>query len=188
MLDDVRQAFSYVFALTATAVAVVLRSLLDPVMGDTLPLVTLFGAVAATVVIGGIAPAILTAVTGYAACSYLFIEPRGSVRLSTTQDIVGLAAYVFTCALIIAAGEAARRARARASDQREILQVTLASIGDAVITTDPRGRVRFLNDVAERLTGWSEEAVGQPLDQLAAAQHVEASVGDGWSRILPSRL
>jgi PAS domain S-box-containing protein len=165
MLDYVRQAFSYVFALTATGIAVVVRSLLDPIMGDSLPLVTLFGAVAATVMIGGIAPAILTSLAGYVACAYLFIEPRGAVALAA-PDMVGLAAYSFTCALIIAAGETARRARARASDQREILQVTLASIGDAVITTDPQGNVRYLNDVAERLTGWSEEAVGQPLDKV----------------------
>jgi PAS domain S-box-containing protein len=42
--------------------------------------------------------------------------------------------------------------------------VTLASIGDAVITTDAQGRVTFLNGEAERLTGWKNaEAAGQPL-------------------------
>ncbi len=42
--------------------------------------------------------------------------------------------------------------------------MTLASIGDAVITTDARGRVTFLNPEAERLTGWRiSEAMGLPL-------------------------
>ena len=49
-------------------------------------------------------------------------------------------------------------------EQRDWLLVTLASIGDAVITTDTGGRVTFLNPVAESLTGWTQEAVGQPLD------------------------
>ena len=49
-------------------------------------------------------------------------------------------------------------------DQRDWLLVTLSSIGDAVITTDVRGKVTFLNPVAESLTGWTQEAVGQPLD------------------------
>jgi PAS domain S-box-containing protein len=45
-----------------------------------------------------------------------------------------------------------------------ILQLTLASIGDAVIVTDTAGRVRFLNGVAESLTGWSAEtARNEPL-------------------------
>ena len=54
---------------------------------------------------------------------------------------------------------------AAVNQQRELLRATLASIGDAVIATDARGKVSFLNRVAERLTGWSQaDAVGQPLD------------------------
>src|SRR4051812_44784219 len=64
---------------------------------------------------------------------------------------------------------AAQRAQAEgaASEQREWLQVTLASIGDGVIATDASGRVRFLNAAAQRLTGWrAAEAAARPLDQL----------------------
>ncbi len=51
--------------------------------------------------------------------------------------------------------------------QPEWCRVTLASIGDAVITTDTEGRVTFLNSVAESLTGWTlAEAAGQPLDSV----------------------
>ncbi|HUG67731.1 MAG TPA: ATP-binding protein [Pirellulaceae bacterium] len=49
-------------------------------------------------------------------------------------------------------------------EQRDWLLVTLSSIGDAVITTDSEGRITFLNPIAESLTGWTQEAVGQPLD------------------------
>jgi len=45
--------------------------------------------------------------------------------------------------------------------QRELLQVTLSSIGDGVIVTDALGKITFLNKVAEQLCGWSpEEAFG----------------------------
>ena len=47
--------------------------------------------------------------------------------------------------------------------QRDWLLVTLSCIGDAVITTDSEERITFLNPVAESLTGWTQEAVGQPL-------------------------
>lgn len=48
--------------------------------------------------------------------------------------------------------------------QQENLEVTLYSIGDAVITTDEKGRVTRMNPVAEKLTGWyAYEARGESL-------------------------
>jgi diguanylate cyclase (GGDEF)-like protein/PAS domain S-box-containing protein len=52
-------------------------------------------------------------------------------------------------------------------EEKMLAQVTLASIGDAVITTDATGRVNFLNSVAVALTGWSaEEAIGRPAAEI----------------------
>ncbi|MCC5632867.1 EAL domain-containing protein [Nostoc sphaeroides CHAB 2801] len=48
--------------------------------------------------------------------------------------------------------------------EKELAQVTLQSIGDAVITTDSQGLVRYLNPIAQQMTGWSQlEAQGLPL-------------------------
>jgi PAS domain S-box-containing protein len=49
----------------------------------------------------------------------------------------------------------------------ERFRVTLSSIGDAVISTDVHGHVTFMNEVAERLTGWPEEdALERPLEEV----------------------
>jgi len=51
--------------------------------------------------------------------------------------------------------------------ERERAQVTLNSIGDAVISTDIAGNVAYLNAVAESMTGWSQqEAFGRPLREV----------------------
>lgn len=51
--------------------------------------------------------------------------------------------------------------------QRELLHVTLASVGDGVVTTDGEGRVTWMNAVAERLSGWDEkQARGRPLHEV----------------------
>jgi diguanylate cyclase (GGDEF)-like protein/PAS domain S-box-containing protein len=51
--------------------------------------------------------------------------------------------------------------------ERERAQVTLNSIGDAVISTDLVGNVTYLNSVAESMTGWSQqEASGRPLQEV----------------------
>jgi len=52
-------------------------------------------------------------------------------------------------------------------EEKERAQVTLNSIGDAVMSTDAAGRVTFLNGVAERLTGWSlQEAAGRAVHEV----------------------
>ena len=51
--------------------------------------------------------------------------------------------------------------------EKHLLETTLTSIGDGMISTDQSGRIVFLNKVAEKLTGWTQsEAAGLPLEQV----------------------
>jgi diguanylate cyclase (GGDEF)-like protein/PAS domain S-box-containing protein len=52
-------------------------------------------------------------------------------------------------------------------EERERAQVTLNSIGDAVVSTDVSGHITYLNAVAEGLTGWTnDEALGRTLEEV----------------------
>ncbi|HTW65567.1 MAG TPA: CHASE3 domain-containing protein [Bryobacteraceae bacterium] len=62
----------------------------------------------------------------------------------------------------------------RTTASRDLLHVTLSSIGDAVIATDENGQVTFMNGVAERLTGWTQAAAqNQPLHKVLAIVNEE---------------
>jgi PAS domain S-box-containing protein len=68
---------------------------------------------------------------------------------------------------LLAAKEALERKSEELEQQREWFEVTLNSIGDAVITTNVDGKVTSLNPVAEAMTGWSiAEARGEPLERV----------------------
>jgi diguanylate cyclase (GGDEF)-like protein/PAS domain S-box-containing protein len=60
-----------------------------------------------------------------------------------------------------------KRAEQAIFAEKERAQVTLQSIGDAVISTDAEGRIEYINPVAERLTAWSlEEARGRLVGEV----------------------
>jgi len=187
-------ALGYAVAALAVAGAVLLRWLLDPVLGDHMPLATLYGAVAIAAWYGGYRPALLLVVFGYLACDYLFIEPRGSFGLNVARNLVGLLAYLVSCGFIVGFAETVRVTQRRSRqyqqvlhEQREWLRTTLASIGDAVITTDANGRVTLANGVAQQLTGWTQDAAfGLPLEAIFQIinEHTRQPVENPVQRVL----
>jgi diguanylate cyclase (GGDEF)-like protein/PAS domain S-box-containing protein len=88
--------------------------------------------------------------------------------LATMATFLGLyAAAVLVVFTRLRATEAAREAKEQLFQEKERAQVTLQSIGEAVITTDPTGVVDFMNPVAEHLTGWrTRDACGRHLNEI----------------------
>jgi PAS domain S-box-containing protein len=65
-----------------------------------------------------------------------------------------------------ALAESYRRGR-ELQQQKDLLAVTLASIGDCVMVTDKNGRINFMNRVAEEVTGWTlSEARGEMASEI----------------------
>lgn len=178
-------ALAYGVALACLAAAVLLRWLLDPILGDTFPLTTLFAVVAVAVWIGGYRPAFLVVALGYLACHYLFIAPRGQLDLSHAQEVVGLFLYLVSTSIIIGFGEALRRARQHSyqveAEQREVQQqiaTTLESVTDGLIRYDRDWRIVYVNAEAERINRLTRsEMLGRNLWEVFPAlvgTHFEA--------------
>ena len=103
-------------------------------------------------------------------CITLYASPSDTFSLA--GHLYKILAYFFVYKAVFSAGikspfEKLLGEQNHASMERELAQITLNSIGDAVITTDFDGSVLFVNPVAEKLTGWTQNAaIGKPLDEV----------------------
>ena len=90
---------------------------------------------------------------------------------------------------LLAAKQALEQKNEELQQQREWFEVTLASIGDAVITTDVNAKITYLNPVAESMTGWrSIEAKGEPLERVfqIVNEYTQQTVENPIGKVLQS--
>jgi PAS domain S-box-containing protein len=154
----------YGFAVLVVALAAVLTWWF-PLLGERIPFALFYGAVMLSTWYGGRWPGLLTTALSAVLIALLFLPPAFSAI--DLDGILLLGVFLLVSWVINYLTEKAQRAEAQASESREQLLTTLRSIGDAVISTDPRGRVTFMNEVAQTLTGWPlREAEGLDLREV----------------------
>jgi len=172
-LDTDSARVRYGVAVVSVILATLVRAMLTPLVDDKFPFATYFFAVLFSAAVGGYGPAAVSVALGGLASSFLFLPPRG-FTIAHADDVIGLLLFIAVGAGIGALGGKMRAAAKTASNaagaiaaERELSDVTLHSIGDAVIVTCGQGRVTALNPVAESLTGWTlREALGKPLQEV----------------------
>jgi PAS domain S-box-containing protein len=164
----------YVIAIGATALAVIVRLALTPILGpDAVPYITLFVLLVFLGWLTGLAPALVAMVLGALAVDYLVLEPRGSFGIADPRMIAGLIVYVVVGAasaflgtylrrLQVVAEEVARDASEREQRLRESENRfrTLADSSPVMIwVNNARGNVEFGNRAYLEFLGMSEEAL-----------------------------
>lgn len=94
-------------------------------------------------------------------------DPVEGTRYLELQFSDGAADSDAECAALVRDITERRRVQEQLHRERDLAQVTLASIGDGVITTDEAGQIRFINREGQRLIGWGDkEAIGQPIGKV----------------------
>jgi PAS domain S-box-containing protein len=164
-----KPVFSYLVAAGLVALATLVRSLLDPWLGDALPYITYFAAIVTAAWFGRLGASLFAVVLSCVIAEWFFIPPRHSFKpsYSAPSDWIGLVTFLIVGAILAALSESLHRARQSALARREWLHVALKSIGDAVVATDAEGLVLLMNPVAEQLTGWTTaEAKGRRLQDI----------------------
>jgi two-component system cell cycle sensor histidine kinase/response regulator CckA len=91
-------------------------------------------------------------------------QPERLVTAKYIFEMINVIVLLFFLIILISGRKISDR---HLREQREWLQVTLSSIGDAVITTNLNGQINFMNPAAESLTGWtSSQAANLPLSEV----------------------
>jgi PAS domain S-box-containing protein len=170
----------YGCAILLVALALVVRLVLHPVVGNRYPFFLFFIAIVLAAGYGGYGPSLLAIVLSWLSVDYLLLGSGAVPSAFESKSQLTFGFFVVGLAVTLLGGFwRSARERAKTSSlelqqafqgqkaEREWLQITLASIADAVITTDPDGDVIFVNPVAGRLTGWSlDQAIGRPLKDV----------------------
>ncbi|MBI1841463.1 MAG: CHASE3 domain-containing protein, partial [Verrucomicrobia bacterium] len=164
-------------AVLATGAATVLRMGLTPLVGEShspVPFITFFPAVLVASWYGGFRAGALCILLSALAADYFFLGPERSFWKLNPGDLISLLIFIVVGFGIAFVSHSQRRAVARADRaenaerlQRRRFEMTVASIGDAVIATDADGRITFTNKVAQSLMRAAEaDLAGQHLDDV----------------------
>jgi diguanylate cyclase (GGDEF)-like protein/PAS domain S-box-containing protein len=90
-----------------------------------------------------------------------------AMRESRDDMLFNALFVLLACAVAALSATKVRQTANSLFHQKELAEVTIRSIGDAVITTDRLGRVEYINPAAEQMTGWrNAEAKGLPLERV----------------------
>lgn len=156
---------AYAAGAALLAGAQIVRAALGLPFGEQVGIIFMVPAFIVAAFMGGLGPGLVTTLAGIAMASGGLNEPQ-----ATTIHATPLWRGAFLSAFLLGGGLTSvvcaklRHARVQMRTEALLQSVTLASIGDAVITTDIQGRVTMMNAAAERLTGWAaDEALDQDL-------------------------
>lgn len=111
----------YAVALLITAAALALRGLLNPILGDLGPFLSIYAAVTLASVYLGAGPATLTAVLGLAGSTHFFLS-QDHFSLESRSDLAYAVGYLLVAATIIVLAERSRRALVQVEAARQTLE------------------------------------------------------------------
>jgi len=177
----------YAVALLAAVVALLVRLGLNPFLGDYVPYITLFPAVAFCAWYCGVGPSILSVVVAVMGAKYWFIPPTHSLRIVGMPQVIGILIFLSVSGVLLAMGEARRR-------REQVLWAAQRELGEAVkertVELDKTNQnlrelsarlMQLQDDERRRIARELHDSVGQ---MLAALGMNLAAVGTDIERLV----
>jgi PAS domain S-box-containing protein len=164
----------YGVAIGVATLALLAHVALNGIMQPTEIYALYFPAIIVATRYGGAGAGVLSTLICGITTKLLWIPPAYSLMFSDFRDAIGLLVFHAVALVVIGIVKAERHSAANVRvtadelrKQADRWRITLASIGDAVIVMDEKGRIIALNAVAETLTGKAQtEAIGKLLREV----------------------
>ncbi len=196
----------YAVAVLASLVALLLRFLLEPMLGGEAPLLVFIIPVMFSAWYGGLGPGLLATALCAVVGVYFFVEPLFSLSITDTANLVRVGIFLVEGVLISWLNEALRAARRRAEvtalslqESEEHYRLLVEGVQDyAIFMLDPKGNITSWNTGAERIKGYqAAEILGRHFSILFTPEDVERHkaeeelqiaaaegqfAGEGWRR------
>jgi PAS domain S-box-containing protein len=143
----------YSIGLAATAVALLLRKLLDPYLGDYTPYISLFPTIVFLAMYVGLGPSVASVILGVMWATYWFVHPRSSLQINTLAHLVGTLSFLVVSACIIVAGEVSRRSKVRLCRTKMLFETFLDNSPGIEFLKDEAGRYIYVNETGRTESG-----------------------------------
>ena len=167
----------YGLPICAVAGGFLLRQIITSYFGPGLPTyITFYPAVMVAAIVGGVSAGLVATGISVLITVYWIIPPIGRFAIEKPIDDVGVVLFSAMGVFMSGMAELYRRNRQKAAaydkemalrESEERWAITVASIGDAIITTDIAGKITFMNKIAEELTGWQlREVSAKPVGEV----------------------
>ena len=138
--------FQYGLAVIVTAIALLLRQMLDPYLGNYTPFITMFPTVAVLAAYVGLGPSALSVVLGLFGVIYWFVPPRHSFTVwEHPANLIATAVYLIFGAVMVAGGEWSRRSRIKLRRTRRLFETFLDNSPGAEYLKDETGTYVYAN-------------------------------------------
>ncbi len=176
----------YAVALLATGVALLVRLALSPFLGDYVPFITLFPAIAFCAWYCGVGPSIFSVVLAIIGTKYWFIRPVHSLRIVGSVQVVSFLAFLLASSILVVMGEARRRREEVMSAAQEELEEAVRQRTVELDRTNQNLRelsarlMQLQDDERRRIARELHDSVGQ---MLAALGMNLATVGTDLERL-----
>jgi signal transduction histidine kinase len=159
----------YTVAMATAVLAVLLRELFDPILGHVAFYVTVYIAVAFTVLVCGLVPALLTATVAFLGVFYWFVDPRHSLAVARPSEIHGIVGFSLVSVVLILLGEANRGKQLRLN--RSIAELTM----EAAHRKQAEDELKKAHDELERRVADRTAELSETLAMLQSEMEVRKS-------------